>query len=154
MEIHISMSHFQENNVSQPTFPALSVGEKKNSWKSRAERGHSHILLDNTGGKKRAKFPRFWEKAFVLYWPSQLRRKQKVDVRSTRISQVQVEGFLRLEMRNTKSGFTTKIMKLWAEGPSLTCSHCSLASYFLFIMLLDFPQKKLSSQILITFRLH
>ena len=33
MEIHISMSHFQENNVSQPTFPALSVGGKKKLMK-------------------------------------------------------------------------------------------------------------------------
>ena len=77
-----------------------------------------------------------------------------MDVRSTRISHVRVEGFLRLEMRrNLKSGFTTKTMKLWAEGPSLTRSHCSLASYFLLTMLLDLPQEKLSSQILISFRL-
>lgn len=28
MEIHIPVSHFQKNNMSQTTFPAVSVGEK------------------------------------------------------------------------------------------------------------------------------
>lgn len=50
--------------------------------------------------------------------------------------------------RNTKDDFTTKLMKLQAEGPSLTRSHRGLAPHVLFMMLLDFPQEKLSSQII------
>lgn len=58
MEIHISVSHFQENNVSQPTFSALSVGEKK---------------LMKVSGRKRT-FPR----SFGQYWGQEENQISKI----------------------------------------------------------------------------
>lgn len=79
VEIHIPVLHFQKNKVSQPTFPALTVGEKLTNAlgnEKKFSRPFRHLLGQEEDQISR----RFPSETLVLYLPG--RKQEEADVRT------------------------------------------------------------------------